>query len=197
MPRAKPDKAETAERPESATQHKARLENELLSEKVRSAKLSNNSAADAHKREYSGEGDTHFNRRREADTKAVEAKSTGARQNVAHEAQMNRHAENAAAGAHHAQLQLHAHQQATHQHEQQAAAQKHEFAQHAERRAEQSHQMHMALAVQHAHAQAQAHKRAAIGSVFHALSSAAGGAPARGSHGGAVGAMHKQLGGGY
>lgn len=165
----------------------ADLNHQLLSEKVRGAKLANDTKQAEHLREHDDQGDTHFNRRRDAGTREAESKATGARHKAAHEGQMARHAENSAASAHHAQLQLHAHQKVMHQHLEEAAAQKHELAQHAERRAEQSHQMTMALAAQRAHAQAHAHRRSVLTSAAHALFGGAGGA--------AKTAMRGQLGG--
>lgn len=162
------------------------LRHQLLSEQVRGAKLKNDSAEAAHKREHSEEGESHFNRRRDAGTVKAEAESRGARQKAAHERQMGHHAENAAASAHHAQLQLNAHKKTMQAHERAAAEQRHEHHANAERRAQEAHEQSMRIREQQAQAAGRAHKRSAAVTAAHLLFGGAGGS--------AKAALHKQVG---
>lgn len=163
------------------------LHHELLSEKVRGAKLANDRSEAEYNREHSNEGEDHFNRRRAAGTSEAVSKAKGARQKVAHEGEMHQHAVAAASAAHAQKTAIHAHQQRMHQHLEEAAAQKNQHAANSERRAEESHQQSMALKAQQAHALHRAHRRGAAVGIAHALFGGAGGS--------AKSAMHGQVGG--
>lgn len=164
------------------------LNHQLLNEKVRGARLANDTKQAEHLREHSTEGEDHFNRRRAAATSEAETKAAGARQRVAHEHDMNRHAVHAATSAHHQQVAVNAHEKQMHQHLQQAAQLKNEHAVNAERRAEESHQQSMAIKAQQAHAAHHAHRRGALAAGAAALFGASTGSAAKS-------AMHGQVGG--
>jgi hypothetical protein len=175
----------TAAREEEA----AELHHELLSEKVRSAKLANSDTEARNKREHSQQGDDHFNRRREAGTSETESKATGARQRVEHDQEMHRFAVHEATQAHQQRTAVNAHTKRTHALTEEAARLKNEHAANAERRAEESHRQSMAIKAQQAHATHQAHRRGAAVTAAHLLFGGAGGS--------AKSALQHQVGGGH
>lgn len=185
---AKKTAAKAPSRAGAREEEAAELNHKLLSEKVRGATLANDRSEAEMNRDHSKQAEGHFDRRREAGTSEAESKAAGARQRVAHEHDMNRHAVHAATSAHHQQVAVNAHQKRMHQHLEEAAQLKNQHATNAERRAEESHQQNMAVKAQQAHAAHRAHRRGALAAGAAALFGASGG-------GAAKSAMHGQVGG--
>lgn len=158
------------------------LEHHLLSEKVRSARLANDKTEAVNAREHSEAGEQHHARRQAAGTREAEAKAYGALKGAQHSARMNTHKEQEAGSdfAHKQRMQALEHHRAAH-----ALASAHND----ETRKQENHELNRHLALQRAHAEGRAHRRAALTGVFHALTGGAGGS--------AKGAMHKQIGGGH